>query len=104
MNKRLRGYQEDLLESLKDPREAIEYLNAALMDEDQRVFLLAVRNVLEARGETLSSLARESNLNRENLTRILSAKGNPRLDSIRSMLHTMGFELAIQSINHERRS
>lgn len=51
MNKRSKSYQAELLESLHDHQEAIEYLNAALMDEDQRVFLLALKNVLEAQGE-----------------------------------------------------
>ena len=46
MNKRFKNYQEELLESLQDPKEALAYLNAALMDEDQRVFLLALKNLL----------------------------------------------------------
>lgn len=69
MNKRSKSYQKELLESLHDHEEAIAYLNAALMDEDQRVFLLALKNVLEAQGGTLGTLARSSELNRENLYR-----------------------------------
>ena len=42
------SYHEGLLESLKDPEEAIAYLNAALEDGDQEVILLAWRDVLEA--------------------------------------------------------
>ena len=49
MNKRLIDYQEKLLQDLQDPDEALEYLNAALIDEDPRVFLLALKNVLKAR-------------------------------------------------------
>ena len=35
------SYRESLLESLRDPDEAAQYLNACLEDEDARVFLLA---------------------------------------------------------------
>lgn len=99
MNKRLVDYQKVLLKALKDPREARAYLNAALDDEDPRVFLLALKNVLEAQDSNMSALAKKSQLNRENLYRILSKKGNPRLTSIRSILDTMGLQL---SINNKR--
>lgn len=45
-----REFKEYLLEKLKDPERALTYLNAALDDEDKRVFLLALRNVLQAQG------------------------------------------------------
>ncbi len=87
-------YQEDLLKFLRDPQEALEYLNAALMDES--IFLLALKNVLEAQGSDMTNFAREANLNRENLYRMLSLKGNPKLTSIKSVLNAMGLELAVQ--------
>lgn len=93
---RLIGYQEDLIESLRDPQEALAYLNAALTDEDERIFLLALKNVLEAQGGDMTSLAREADLNRENLYRILSKKGSPKLTSIKSVLNAMGLEFAVQ--------
>lgn len=89
-------YQEHLIDSLKDPIEAQAYLNAALMDGDQEVFLLALKHVLMAQGGDMTTLARESQLNRENLYRMFSQKGNPRLVSIRSVLHVLGLELAVQ--------
>ena len=96
MKKRLIDYQEKLLEALQDPKEARAYLNAALMDEDPRVFLLALKNVLQAQGGDMSNLARKANLNRENLYRILSKKGNPKLTSIIAVLNVVGFSLAVQ--------
>lgn len=50
MKPRLIDYHDELIKSLQDPEEAREYLNAALMDEDPRIFLLALRNVVEAQG------------------------------------------------------
>jgi probable addiction module antidote protein len=63
---RTRSYKDDLLKALTDPEEAREYLNAALEDENREVFLLALRDVVEA-NSTMSELARATNRNRESL-------------------------------------
>lgn len=81
------SYLEGLLERLKDPKEALAYLNAALEDGDQEVFLLALRDVAEARG--LTAVAQEAQLNRENLYRMLSRQGNPQLTSLVALLKSM---------------
>ena len=47
MNKSI-PYQDYLIESLKDPKEVIGYLNAALEGGDVQVFLLALQNVMQA--------------------------------------------------------
>jgi probable addiction module antidote protein len=96
MKRKFRDYQEKLLQDLQDPKLATAYLNEALMDEDPRVFLLALKNVLEAQGEEMTDIARKTKLSRENLYRILSKKGNPKLTSIISLLNAVGFSLAIQ--------
>lgn len=64
------NYDIGLHEDLRDPVEAAAYLNAALDDGTQTVFLSALRDVAKAHG--LTRLARETTLNRENLYRILS--------------------------------
>lgn len=43
-----KSYQDYLIESLKDPVEAANYLNAALEDGDYNVIATAVRNVVKA--------------------------------------------------------
>jgi DNA-binding phage protein len=45
---RLTEYQRDLIEALKDPVEAAEYLNAAVEEGGKETFRLALRNVAEA--------------------------------------------------------
>jgi probable addiction module antidote protein len=92
---RTRSYQDDLLKALTDPVEAREYLNAALEDENPEVFLLALRDVVEA-NSTMSELARATNRNRESLYKTLSEKGNPQLNSVRSILNQIGFKLAVE--------
>ena len=95
MAKRSVDYRETLIESLKDPAEAIAYLRAALEDDDMpEVFLLALRNVAEARG--MQWLAREAHLNRESLYRMLSEKGNPEMRSLCALLNALGLRLALE--------
>lgn len=87
-------YEVGLNEDLRDPKEAADYLNAAIEDGSQDVFLLALRDVAEARG--IASVAREAMLNRENAYRILSEKGNPQLASLVALLDALGLRLAVE--------
>ncbi|MFZ4397413.1 MAG: addiction module antidote protein [Kiritimatiellia bacterium] len=94
MKKPFVNYAKGLKESLADPVEVAAYLNAALEDGSQDVFLMALRDVANARG--LMHLARETSLNRENMYRILSERGNPQLSSLASLLDALGLKLAIE--------
>lgn len=87
-------YEDGLLADLTDPGEAAAYLNAAIEAGDQQMFLLALRDVTEAR--KISHVARETGLNRENLYRLLSAAGNPQLSSLNALLHSLGLRLAVE--------
>jgi probable addiction module antidote protein len=90
-------YEEGLRRDLAEPEEAAAYLNAALEDGSKEVFLMALRDVAEARG--IAKVARESLLNRENIYRILSTRGNPQLTSLKVLLDTLGLKLAIEVRN-----
>ena len=95
MTKKYQNYEESLLEALKDPQEALAYLNAALIDEDQRVFLLALKDVLKAQDIDITSFAQEANLTRQNIYRILSKAGNPRWQSLTSLLDALGLQVRL---------
>jgi probable addiction module antidote protein len=98
----MRRFKETLHEDLKDPLEAKAYLEVALEnyedDKDVEAFLMALRDVTEAQGG-ISKLAKRTHLNRQNLYRALSNRGNPKLETIGSILHGLGFKLSIQSLN-----
>ncbi len=83
-----------LKEDLTDPEEAVAYLNAAIEDGSQKVFLMALRDVTEAWG--MAKLAREAKLNRENMYRMLSQQGNPQLSSLVGLLDALGLRLAVE--------
>lgn len=101
MKKNTADYHEYLIASLRDPQEAIAYLRVALeeyeQDGDNEVFLLALRNVAEARGG-ISMLAKKTHLNRQNLYRTLSGKGNPTFQTLDAILHALGFRLSVEPL------
>jgi len=87
-------YHDWLIKSLKDPKEAAAYLEAAIDDGDQAGLMRALRNVAEARGG-IGYIAKSANLNRESLYRTLSAGGNPELRSLTAILHAAGLRLSV---------
>ncbi len=98
--KRSQSYQKSLIKALADPLEAAGYLNAALEDGDKELFLLALRNVAEARLGGMSKLAAATGLNRESLYRMLSGKGNPELKSLDRLLHALGLKITVDVDEH----
>jgi len=91
---RSRPYEETLKETLANPKDAAEYLNAALEENDAAVFLLALRDVANVHGG-IGKLAEVTELNRESMYRMLSEDGNPRIDSLSAILHALGLKLSI---------
>ena len=95
-------YRTDLIEYLKNPKDAALYLNTALEESlsgdetAQAVFLQALRNVAEAQG-TVSALAQRAKIRRESLYKITSKDGNPRMQTLSAILHAMGFGIQVYS-------
>lgn len=93
------SYHDELIESLKNPKEANLYLRIAMdeyqEDGDTEALLVALRNIAEARGG-MSQLAKRTHLNRQNLYHVLSKKGNPTLDTFGLILRGLGYKLSIQ--------
>ncbi len=93
MKKIATSYKEGLMADLADPREAAEYLNAALEEGTVEGFLLALRDVAEAKG--MANLSKKAHLNRVSMYRMLSRHGNPQLSSLSTVLNTIGLRLAV---------
>lgn len=94
--RKLINYKQDLLYELRDPQKAIAYLNACLTDEDPRVFLVALKDVLSSINANMSKVAKRSTISRKSLYHMLSDKGNPKLNNIISVLDALGLQLAVQ--------
>jgi len=100
-------YQDELMEFLRDHKNAAEYLNIAFeeclkndTEETNAIFLRALKNVAEAQG-SMSDLAKRAHVRRESIYRILSENGNPRMQTLASLLSAMGFGLKVYDISHQ---
>jgi len=101
IKRQFRKFEDELRERLADSEYARVFLDVALeefeKDGDVEAFLLALRDVAEARGG-LTKLAKQANLNRQNLYKALSPEGNPRLKTLETVLHKLGFRLSVEPV------
>ncbi|MEM9272616.1 MAG: transcriptional regulator [Cyanobacteria bacterium P01_F01_bin.143] len=97
-----RDYHPYLIERLGDSEYAAMYLKAALdetlADGDMEAFLLALKNVVEAKGSK-QSIAEESNISRQHLQRLLGGNGNPTLDTLTSVLQSVGLSIDFKPVS-----
>jgi len=63
-------------------------------DQDTGAFLLALRTLVEAKGG-IQWLSEKTKLNRSQLYRILSPKGNPTFNTLNLILPVVGMKLTI---------
>jgi probable addiction module antidote protein len=89
MPKRTVDYHSTLLEDLKDPQEAADYLTAAL-SESEDMFLVALRDVAEVR--QMAKIAAGAGVSRESLYRMLIAGGNPTSRNLFGILRALNIE------------
>ena len=83
------SHRDWLIGTLKDPEEAAAYLNAALEAGDKKAFLMALKNVIDARGG-MTRFAKASKINRVSLYKMLSGNGNPGFLNILLLLQHAG--------------
>jgi probable addiction module antidote protein len=95
-----RPYSDTLNEALRDPRDAAAYLEAALQEEDEEGFLLALRTVAEVHG--IAEVARKAGVGRESLYKTLREDGNPKLHTLTALLHSLGLRLSVIPENNQQ--
>lgn len=84
---------------LQTDAERAAYLEALLEEGDSRVLTIGLRELAESVGG-ITVIAERTGLSRETLYRTLSAKGNPRLDTLTALLHAMGLRLSVIPAGH----
>ena len=83
----------DSAELLTDDEVVIEYLKAALEENDPAFFMKAIGNVARAKGVT--SIAQEAQLGRPGLYETLSGERDPRIGTVMKVLDALGIQLTI---------
>lgn len=81
---------------LETKEEINEYLNNAFMDDDSRMFIVALGYLAKKKGMT--QVAKKTGLNRESLYRSLSGDGNPAFATIKKITKALGVDLVAQPV------
>ena len=92
-------YEEDFFQ--KHPEEIGSYLEAIFdefaADGNTAALLASLRVIAKVKGVSL--IAEEIGMTRQGLQKALSDKGNPRLESINSIMKAMGYRLVPEKID-----
>ncbi len=83
----------DSAEFLTDDETRIEYLKAALEENDPEFFIRAVGTV--ARSIGMTSIAEETQLGRPSLYKALSGERDPRIGTVMKVLDAIGVRLTV---------
>ena len=96
--KRYRSHDEYLNKTLKDPKEAALYLNAAVEENDPKLIIAALAQVAKAHG--VSKMAKKVSLSRMGLYKTLSKRGNPEFKTFMGILNASGLRMSFSPRPH----
>jgi DNA-binding phage protein len=102
--RKMRTWDEYLIEVLTDRDEAIGHLEAIL--EDYQIFRNpavvrdSLRIVVEAQGG-VSELAKQTDMDPQVLSKVLSNSDIPLIDALGTVLGALGYQLSIKPLTHE---
>jgi probable addiction module antidote protein len=80
---------------LRDPENAAVYLAEYLEEGDMALFQEALRNVARAQEGGVRAVAKQADVNRENLYKALSKRGKPQLETVAKTLSALGLRFTI---------
>ena len=97
-------YENVLIERLKNPDEAVAYLNAALVEfsEDgcQDAFALSIYYLAKANGN-ISRLAEDAGVCRKNMYKIFNNQQEPKFSTINKIMNALGYEFKVHPISEK---
>lgn len=86
----------DVSKYLDNEEMIIEYLKAAIEENDTQFFMEALGHVAKARGMT--DIAKKTGLGRESLYKAVSGNIKPKLDTVNKILNAVGLSLSVEKI------
>ena len=98
-------FNERMVEILKDPEEAQEFLEVVLeeyeKDPNTRALMLALRDIAQAQGG-IGKLAQRTRVSRPHLYEILASKHSPSLDTALDIFSGLGFRVRLEPVRGYR--
>jgi probable addiction module antidote protein len=95
--RKFRTHGEYLEKSLRDPREAALYHEAAAAENAPALLLVALAQVVKAHG--ISSTARKVALSRAGIYKTISKSGNPELKTFMGILKVSGLQMSFKPLH-----
>ena len=86
----------DTSDYLQTPEEVALYIDAALEEDDPKLLLAALRDVVNSQGG-MAMIAERTGLNRESLYKALSETGNPKLSTLFEVIKSLGLHLSVKA-------
>lgn len=90
------GFEDYMVESMKDSALAAAYIEAVIDLEDPAALLVALRHVAKAHG--MAEVARCADVGDKTLFKALSATGNPTLATVHKVLAAVGLRLSVEPL------
>ena len=84
----------DAADYIETKEDVLEYLIAAMEENDPEFLLAAIGDIARSKGMT--QLSRELDLDRKGLYKSFSAGGNPSFLTVAKVLDNLGFQLNVQ--------
>lgn len=92
------SFTEELYKKLQDKTFAIEYLKATIVDPQKKVFILALKDLLQAHLIENSDITLKAKLNTQKLAQLLMKKNATKILTIPDILTALSLYLAVHSI------
>lgn len=93
-----KDYRIGLLKRLKDPEYAVGYLTEVLTHESSDAFLIALKDVIDAREENISDISASAGITRQTLYNALSVHGNPTFSTITEVMKSLGLQFSVSEL------
>jgi probable addiction module antidote protein len=87
----------DAVDRLKSPKAIKAYVESAFEDGDPALIAAVLGDVARAKGMT--ELAEKSGVSRETLYKAFSEDGNPTLETLTAVMHSLGLKLSVKAIH-----
>ena len=84
----------NLADEIETKEDVIGILDAAFEENDIEFLFKVIGDIARSKG--MSQIARELNLNRENLYRSFSQDGNPSFNTVVKVLDNLGYQLNVR--------
>ncbi|MEO6094703.1 MAG: addiction module antidote protein [Fibrobacteria bacterium] len=87
-------FEQEYHARLQGRKFAAVYLSECIVDEDPKIFLVGLRDVIAAHGG-MAHIAESAGVNRERLYNAVSKKGNPSIGYLKRILEVLNIRLKL---------